>query len=53
MEEIERQAVMQALERTDWVQKEAAALLEISADQMNARVRKFGITHPSWKTHRG
>lgn len=51
LEEIEREAITQALERTDWVQKSAADLLQISVDRMNARVKKFGITHPSWKVH--
>jgi DNA-binding NtrC family response regulator len=53
LEEVERAAIVQALERADWVQKDAADLLKISVDRMNARIRKFGITHPKWKIHRG
>jgi DNA-binding NtrC family response regulator len=53
LEEINREAVIQALERAGWVQKDAAELLHITADQMNARIRKYGITHPSWKKHHG
>ncbi len=53
LEAVERAVILQALERTDWVQKDAAELLQISVDRMNARIRKFDITHPKWKIHRG
>lgn len=53
LEEVERLAILQALEHSGWVQRDAAALLGISPDRMNARVRKFGLSHPSWRTHRG
>ncbi|MFH1742735.1 MAG: sigma-54 dependent transcriptional regulator [bacterium] len=52
LDELERLAIIQALERCDWVQRDAAALLKISPDRMNARVKKFGLSHPSWRTHR-
>jgi transcriptional regulator with GAF, ATPase, and Fis domain len=52
LEELERLAIIQALERCGWVQRDAAALLGISPDRMNARVKKFGLSHPSWRTHR-
>ena len=51
LEDLEREAILQALEKSDWVQKQAAALLHISVDRMNARVKKFKITHPSWKVY--
>ena len=38
--------------RADWNQRQAAALLGISVDRMNARVKKFNLTHPSWRVHR-
>ncbi|HEQ60384.1 MAG TPA: sigma-54-dependent Fis family transcriptional regulator [Firmicutes bacterium] len=53
LEALEQSAILQALRRTDWVQKDAAELLHISVDRMNARIRKYGITHPKWKRHRG
>lgn len=53
LEAMEKAAIVQALERTGWVQKEAADLLQISVDRMNARIRKYGITHPRWKVYRG
>jgi two-component system NtrC family response regulator len=52
LEEVERKLVIEALERTGWNQKDAAALLKISVDRMNARVKKFGLTHPSWRVNR-
>jgi hypothetical protein len=33
-------------------QKDAAALLKISVDRMNARVNKCGLIHPSWQANR-
>jgi len=52
LEEVERQLVLEALERTGWNQKEAAALLRISVDRMHSRVKKFGLKHPSWRVHK-
>ncbi|MCX7766536.1 MAG: sigma-54 dependent transcriptional regulator [Candidatus Sumerlaeia bacterium] len=52
MDELEKELVMEALRKTDWNQKEAAKLLGISIDRMHNRIRKFGITHPSWRVHR-
>ncbi|MGC8841916.1 MAG: helix-turn-helix domain-containing protein, partial [Candidatus Sumerlaeaceae bacterium] len=52
LEEVERQLVIEALERTGWNQKEAAALLRISVDRMHSRVKKFGLKHPSWRVHK-
>jgi DNA-binding NtrC family response regulator len=52
LEGVERSLVEAALERADWNQKEAARLLNISHDRMNARVKKFGIRHSSWRRNR-
>jgi len=51
LEEIERHAILTALNRTNWVQKEAARLLGISPRALNYKIAQFGITHPSWKKH--
>ncbi|MBE7558050.1 sigma-54-dependent Fis family transcriptional regulator [bacterium] len=53
LEDLERHAILSALEQSGWVQKDAAALLSISPDRLLSRIRKFGITHPSWRIHRG
>lgn len=47
--EVERALLLQALERADWVQKEAARLLQMSRRQLNYRIRRLGITHPRWR----
>jgi DNA-binding NtrC family response regulator len=53
LEQAERRLVLQALERAAWVQKEAARLLGLSSRALNYRIRKLGITHPSWRQNRG
>lgn len=50
--EAERQLILQALERSRWVQKDAAALLQISSRTLNYKVKNYGITHPSWKRNK-
>jgi len=52
LDEMERRLVIEALERTDWSQKKAAALLGISVDRMSNRVKKYGLTHSSWRIYR-
>ena len=52
LEQIEKQVLIEALKMSNWVQKEAAALLSISSRAMNYKVKKFGLTHPTWKKHR-
>lgn len=51
--EVEKSLVLQALQRSAWSQRGAAELLGISVDRMNARVKKFGLSHPSWRIHKG
>ncbi len=51
LEEIEKRAILTALSRSDWVQKEAAALLGISPRALNYKIAQYNITHPSWKKH--
>jgi len=48
----ERQLIEQALERTGWVQKDAAELLGISSRTLNYKVKNLGITHHSWKRNK-
>jgi DNA-binding NtrC family response regulator len=52
LEQIEKKVLLEALKMSNWVQKEAAALLNISSRAMNYKVKKFAITHPSWKKNR-
>jgi two-component system NtrC family response regulator len=52
LEEVEKTLVLEALNKTGWNQKEAAALLSISVDRMNSRVKKFGLKHPGWRVNK-
>lgn len=52
LEEMEKQYIIQALEQSNWVQSEAAKLLDISPDRMHNRVKKFNISHPSWRSNK-
>ncbi len=52
LEDVERSLVVQALHRSDWNQRAAADLLGISVDRMNARVKKFNLSHSSWRVHK-
>jgi DNA-binding NtrC family response regulator len=49
---VERAAIEQALERSGWVQKDAARLLRMSRRKLNYRIARLGIRHPSWRRHR-
>jgi transcriptional regulator with GAF, ATPase, and Fis domain len=46
LEEVERQAVMEALRMSNWVQKDAADLLNISPRVMNYKIKILGIELP-------
>jgi DNA-binding NtrC family response regulator len=46
LEEIERQALVEALKMSNWVQKDAAELLSISPRVMNYKIKTLGIDMP-------
>ena len=46
LEEIERQAVVEALRMSNWVQKDAAELLGISPRVMNYKIKTLAIEFP-------
>ena len=46
LEEIERQAVVEALAMSNWVQKDAAELLSITPRVMNYKIKTLGIEIP-------
>jgi DNA-binding NtrC family response regulator len=45
----ERETIIQALEDSRWVQKDAAYLLDISPRALNYKIKRLGITHPRWR----
>ncbi len=53
LREAERLLVVSALRRTGFVQKRAAELLGVSRRKLNYIVARLGLTHPSWRRHRG
>jgi DNA-binding NtrC family response regulator len=53
LDQVERAVVLEALQRTRYVQKEAAQLLRISRRKLNYMIQRMGITHASWRRNRG
>jgi DNA-binding NtrC family response regulator len=53
LDQVEKEVVLEALRRTRYVQKEAAALLRVSRRKLNYMIHRMGITHPSWRRNRG
>jgi len=52
LELLEKQALVEALKRSNWVQKEAAKLLGVSSRVLNYKVHKHGITNDRWTKNR-
>jgi Nif-specific regulatory protein len=50
LEEVERQALIEALRMSNWVQKDAADLLAISPRVMNYKIKTLGIELPRRRT---
>ncbi len=46
LEEIEKRALIEALKMSNWVQKDAAELLQISARVINYKIKTLGIEFP-------
>jgi len=47
--DIERKAIIEALEKCLWIQKDAAEKLGISKRTINYKIKKLGIRHPRWR----
>jgi len=52
LEGMERQAVLEALQRANWVQKDAASALGISSRVMNYKIKKYNFTNPRWSRNK-
>ncbi len=46
---VEKETILKSLHQSNWVQKDAASLLGISARALNYKINQHDITHPSWK----
>ncbi len=52
LETMERSLVIEALERSGHVQKEAAKMLGVSPRKLNYMIQKLALTHPRWRRNR-
>jgi transcriptional regulator with PAS, ATPase and Fis domain len=52
LEDVERQLLVQALERSGWNQTHAGQLLRINRDQVRYRIEKFGLHPARGRQHR-
>jgi len=50
--DVERALVIEALQRSGYVQKDACVRLGVSRRKLNYMIRRMGITHPSWRRNR-
>ena len=48
LKDLEKEAVLEALRKTDFIQKDAAELLGISKRVIHYKIQQFGIKHPKW-----
>jgi DNA-binding NtrC family response regulator len=53
LEQLEKDALVQALKMTNWVQKDAAAMLGISSRVINYKIQKHQIKNPRWSKNKG
>lgn len=48
----EQDIIKEALEKSLWIQKDAAQLLGVSPRVLNHKIKKFGITHDRWRKNK-
>ena len=52
LQQVEKELIINALELTQYNQHEAAKLLKINQVTINRRIKKYQITHNTWKTNK-
>ena len=52
LETHEKDVILDALGKSSWFQKDAAALLGVSPRVLNYKIKKYGISHPRWRKHK-
>jgi transcriptional regulator with GAF, ATPase, and Fis domain len=52
LEDLERQAILEALRVNNWIQKDAAQFLGISSRVMNYKIAKYEIKYPRWSKNK-
>jgi len=50
--DLEKNTILDALDKTHWIQQEAAKLLGVSKRVIHYKIKKYGITHPRWIRNR-
>ncbi len=50
--DLEKHTILEALEKTHWIQQDAAKLLGVSKRVIHYKIKKHGITHPRWIKNR-
>jgi DNA-binding NtrC family response regulator len=49
---MQKESILDALEKCLWIQKDAAVRLGITPRTLNYKIKKLGITHPGWRKHK-
>jgi transcriptional regulator with GAF, ATPase, and Fis domain len=52
LEASEKDLLLEALRVNDWVQKDAATRLGVTARKLNYMIKKHGITHSRWRKNK-
>ena len=52
LRDLEKNTILEALEKTHWIQQDAANLLGVSKRVVHYKIRKYGIKHPRWIKNR-
>jgi len=52
LKELEKSTILDALEKTHWIQQDAAKLLGVSKRVIHYKIKKYGIKHPRWIKNR-
>ena len=52
LKDLEKNTILEALEKTHWIQQDAAKLLGVSKRVIHYKIKKYGITHPRWIKNR-
>jgi DNA-binding NtrC family response regulator len=52
LEDLEKQAILEALRINNWIQKDAARFLGVSSRVMNYKVAKYEIKYPRWSKNK-
>jgi len=52
LKDLEKNTILETLEKTHWIQQDAARLLGVSKRVIHYKIKKYGIKHPRWIRNR-